>query len=261
MRQRSFPSVFVSHGAPTLALESGPANTFLRGLGSALGTPEAVLCISAHWESDIPVTSLSPEPQTIWDFYGFPEELYRLRYPAPGAPRLAASAAALLRESGVECREHADRGLDHGAWVPLMLMYPDANIPVTQLSVSTRRGPLFHHRLGRILEPLRHSGILILGSGGAVHNLGTVDFGSGAIAPWAAEFDNWLNDRLMRGETGELLDYRTKAPFGPQAHPTEEHFLPLFVAAGAGGSGAGAATLHRSFSFSTLSMAAYAFDS
>lgn len=241
-------------------METGPANAFLRGLGTSLGTPEAILCISAHWESAGPATSLDAEPETIHDFYGFPQELYQIRYAAPGAPQLAADAAALLRESGIECHEDPGRGLDHGAWVPLMLMYPDANIPVTQLSVSTRRGPSFHHQLGRILQPLRRSGILILGSGGAVHNLGAIDFESGEVAPWAVEFDGWLHERLMRGEVDDLLDYRRSAPFGARAHPTEEHFLPLFVALGAGGPGHKASALHRSFSFGTLSMAAYSFE-
>ena len=163
----SLPSVFVSHGAPSLPLEETPARGFLEGLGGELGRPEAVLCVSAHWETAAPALSLAASPETIHDFFGFPEALYRLRYPAPGAPDLARRAAALLGAAGQEASLVEDRGLDHGAWIPLMLMYADAGVPVTQLSVLTGDGPTAHLALGRALAPLRAEGVLILGSGGA----------------------------------------------------------------------------------------------
>lgn len=246
------PSVFVSHGAPTLPMEDIPARRFLEGLGKALGRPEAILCVSAHWETRAPAASLATQPETIYDFYGFPDALYQLRYPAPGAPGLAKRAAELLR--GAELDE--DRGLDHGAWVPLLLMYPEADIPVTQLSVLSMAGPAASLELGRALAPLRDEGVLILASGGAVHNLKEWRANQHRTPDWAGEFDDWLAAQVETGEIESLLDYRQQGPHGARAHPTEEHFLPLFVAMGAGGAGR---ALHRSFAPGGLSMAAFAF--
>lgn len=258
---KALPSVFVSHGAPTLPLEKIPARAFLAGLGRELGRPRAVLCVSAHWESDQPVLSLAEAPETIHDFYGFPQALYELDYPAPGAPELARRTAKLLATAGVEAALVEDRGLDHGAWVPLMLMYPEAEVPVTQLAVQTEHGPAAHLALGRALAPLRQEGVLILGSGGAVHNLGEWRAGDSAVPDWAQAFDDWLVDHIETGDLAALTDYRSQATEGPRAHPTEEHFLPLFVALGAGATtdGAGGRVLHRSFAPGGLSMAAFAF--
>jgi 4,5-DOPA dioxygenase extradiol len=261
----SLPSVFVSHGAPTLPFEEIPARGFLEGLGRDLGRPEAVLCVSAHWETAAPALSLAAAPETIHDFFGFPEPLYQLRYPAPGTPELARRAAALLAETGHGAGPGADqavelseaRGLDHGAWVPLMLMYPEAEIPVTQLSVQTAQGPAAHLALGEALAPLRREGVLVLGSGGAVHNLREWRAGDATVPAWAQAFDDWLAEKVEAGDLDDLAAYRTRHPEGARAHPSEEHYLPLLVAAGAGG-GQGRA-LHRSFANGGLSMAAYAF--
>ncbi len=251
----TLPSVFVSHGAPTLPLEEIPARGFLEGLGRDLGRPEAVLCISAHWETAAPALSLAASPETVHDFFGFPEALYRLRYPAPGAPGLARRAADLLGAAGQEASLDEEHGLDHGAWVPLMLMYGSADVPVTQLSVQTG-GPATHLALGRALAPLREEGILILGSGGAVHNLREWRAGEATVPAWAQAFDDWLAESVEANALDDLVAYRERHPEGARAHPSEEHFLPLFVAAGAGGAGR---VLHRSFAAGGLSMAAYAF--
>jgi 4,5-DOPA dioxygenase extradiol len=255
------PSVFVSHGAPTLPFEEVPARRFLEDLGRALGRPEAVLCVSAHWESARPALSLAEAPETIHDFYGFPAALYELQYPAPGAPELARSAAALLAEAEWDPLLVEGRGLDHGAWSPLLLMYPEATIPVAQLSVLVRGGPADHLALGRALAPLRAEGVLILGSGGAVHNLAEWRGGETGVPDWARAFDDWLAERIEGGAVAELVDYRNRAPSGERAHPTEEHLLPLFAALGAGAAtdGDGGRVLHRSFGPGGLSMAAYAF--
>ena len=255
------PSVLVSHGAPTLILERAPARDFLAGLGATLGRPEAILCVSAHWETAEPAVSTAERPGTIHDFYGFPEALYRLHYPAPGASALARRAAGLLAGAGLGCALDPDRGLDHGAWAPLMLAYPDARVPTTQLSVQPGLGAAHHLALGRALAPLRDEGVLVLASGGATHNLG--EFGRHPIgAPpveYARAFDDWLAEAVEAGRAGDVADYRNRAPHGARNHPSEEHFLPLLVAMGAGGPGAKGRRLHASFTYGVLSMAAFAF--
>lgn len=256
------PAIFVSHGAPTLPLDACPAREFLKELGKSLPRPRAVLAVSAHWETDVPAVNSVTANATIHDFYGFPEALYRMRYPAPGSPELAARTAAVLAAAGYGPAVDSDRGLDHGAWVPLMLMYPDADVPAVQLSIQTPLGPDHHVKLGRALAKLREQDVLVLGSGGYVHNLRTLSRGNiGAPeAPWAREFAEWVGNALAQGDTAGLMDYRRRAPHGAQAHPTEDHFLPLFVAFGAGGKGAKARRLHTSTTFGSLRMDAYSFN-
>jgi 4,5-DOPA dioxygenase extradiol len=255
------PAVFVSHGAPTLLLDPCPAREFLAGLGRELGRPRAVLCISAHWEARNPAVSTAQRPATIHDFYGFPRELEDVTYPAPGDPGLAARAGALLRAAGFEGVTEPDRGLDHGAWVPLALMFPDAATPVAQLSVQTALGPAHHLAVGRALSSLREEGVLVLGSGGATHNLG--EFRGQRIdeepPTHVREFEAWLCAAVERGDVEALAAYRQAAPTPVRIHPTEEHFLPMLVAAGAGG-GRGGRVLHRSFTHGVLSMASFAWD-
>ena len=246
------PTVFISHGAPTLVFEDIPARKFIAGLGEALPRPQSILCVSAHWETEAPAVSGADSPETIHDFYGFPEALYRLRYPAPGSPALAKRVAELIE--GIEI--DAGQGLDHGAWNPLLLAYPNADIPVAQLSIQVAQGPAWHLDLGRKLAPLREEGVLILASGGAVHNLRQFHIDNTTPAEWAIAFDTWLAERIEAGDAPALVDYRRLRPEGKMAHPRDEHFLPLFVAMGAGG-GKGRA-LHRSFAHGSLSMAAFA---
>lgn len=253
---RPLPSLFVSHGAPTLVLEDIPARRFLEGLGQRLPRPRAILCVSAHWETGIPTVSAAAAPETIHDFHGFPEELYRLRYPAPGAPALADRVRALLHAAGLDCLKEEGRGLDHGAWAPLMLIYPAADIPAAQLSVQPGRGPAYHREIGRALAPLREEGVLVLGTGGAVHNLRQFSIDRKRPAAWAVAFDDWLADTVSLGDEAALLAYRKVRPEAALAQPTEEHFLPLFVAMGAG-NGLPGRVLHRSFAHGSLSMAAY----
>jgi 4,5-DOPA dioxygenase extradiol len=253
------PAVFVSHGAPSLALEAGdPTHVFLRGLGEALGTPRGIVCVSAHWEAPSAAITGAAAPATIHDFYGFPEALSKIRYSAPGDPALAARVGALL-----EARIDERRGFDHGAWVPLSLMYPRADVPVIQLSVQSRLDAAHHAALGRALAPLREEGILILGSGGATHDLRRAAFGDGGDAPVPADvraFEGWLVSRVEAGETDELIAWRTRAPHPGTNHPTPEHFLPLFVPLGAAAFGTKGRVLHRAFAYGALSMAAFAWD-
>lgn len=254
------PTVFVSHGAPTLALEDGPARRFLAGLGGTLGRPQGILCVSAHWETAGPTVGVAVAPDTIHDFYGFGEDLARITYPAPGSPDLGRTVSRLLAEAGIPCERDGARGLDHGAWVPLMLMYPEADIPVAQLSIQPAAGAAAHLAMGRALAGLRDEGILVLGSGGAVHNLRQVRFGGGPAADWAETFDAWLDEVLAAGDAETLVHTWTDAPGGRQAHPRDEHLLPLPVALGAAGPEAKGRTLHRGFEHGSLGMAAYAFE-
>ena len=259
MSNRTFPSFFLSHGSPTLALEPSAAGAFWKELGESLARPDAVLCISAHWMTAAPLLGAAERPKTIHDYYGFPEPMYRLSYPAPGAPALAQRAADLLRAAGIEAALDQRYGLDHGAWVPLRSLYPAADMPVAQLSVQPRRDARWHYRLGRALEPLRREGVLVLASGGATHNLRELDWSDGPPPGWATEFDDWLAERLAAGQTEELLDWE-RAPHALRAHPSPEHFLPLFVGLGAAGKGARGERLYRDFTMGGLSMAAYRFS-
>lgn len=255
------PALFVSHGAPTLIGEEIPARDFLAGLGRALARPTAIVVATAHWETDRPALSAAARPETIHDFYGFPEALYRLRYPAPGAPALAEEAVAALARDGIGASVDPDRGFDHGVWSPLLLMYPEADIPVVSLSVQPRRSPAEHIAVGRALASLRERGVLVMGSGGAVHNLGALARGSQGAAPdWATRFDEWLAQAFTDGDVESLANYREVAPHARQAHPRDEHLMPAFVAFGAGGPQARGRRLHRSFAHGSISMAAYAIE-
>lgn len=262
MRNGRQPAIFVSHGSPTLPLERGTAVDFLRGLGNELGRPEAILAVSAHWDTLRPAVSAAREPETIYDFYGFPPELYRLRYPAPGAPKLAERIAGLLEEKGLRTDIDPARGLDHGAWTPLFHMYPQADIPVTQFAIQSRLGPAHHVHLGEALKPLRDEGVLIFASGGATHNLRELSYqrGNPVPQPWVVEFNEWLANAVLSGRRDELVGYRQKAPHAVRNHPTDEHLIPLFVALGAGSTDAAPQRLHTSISSGVISMDAYRFD-
>lgn len=259
------PTLFVSHGAPTLVMDPVPTRDFLKSLGQGLPRPRAVLCVSAHWDTDGPRLGSGPAPHTMYDFYGFPDQLYAMTYPAPGDPDLARDAAGLLGAAGLPAVLDERRGLDHGAWVPLSLMYPEADIPVVQLSISSRRAPAHHLALGRAIAPLRGQGVLIVASGNATHNLREV-FSHGMTEPpvaYARAFADWLTTRIESGaaeDTDALLDYLAQGPFGPRNHPTADHYLPLLVALGAGMAAQGNAPgkrLHDGYTYGVLSMAAY----
>jgi len=255
------PTLFLSHGSPMHSIEAGAAGRAWAALGQALGKPAAVLIASAHWETDVPMVTGSPRPETIHDFGGFPRELYDIRYPAPGAPSLAARAVALLKEVGIAAGIDGCRGLDHGAWVPLKWMYPDADVPVVQLAVQPGRGTAHHVELGRALAPLRDENVLIIGSGHVTHNLR--DWMQQRQRPqpqtYAREFAAWLAQALARGDTDALVRYREVAPGAVRAHPTDEHFLPLFVAWGAAGAGGSVERVVEGLENDVLSMDSYLF--
>jgi 4,5-DOPA dioxygenase extradiol len=257
------PSLFVSHGAPNLLLHNSEAKQFLEGFAARLPKPDAILVASAHFETAAPAVTADMHPTTVHDFNGFEPELYEITYPAPGAPGLANQAAVLLGEAGLSSRPVSGHGFDHGTWVPLSLMYPQADIPVVQLSVQSRLGPEHHARMGEALAPLADEGVLILGSGALTHNLHELFRGGlaadAATPAWVSAFGEWMREHIEAGDTDDLIHYRERAPFGPRNHPTEEHLLPLFVAMGASGRRPGT-RVHTSQEYGVLMMDAYRFD-
>jgi 4,5-DOPA dioxygenase extradiol len=257
------PTLFVSHGAPTLPLTPAPARDFLAGLGERFSKPSAVLVVSAHWETARPTVNAVATNATIHDFFGFPQPLYDLGYAAPGSPALADRVADLLAEAGLPCAIDSSRGLDHGAWVPLLLMYPAADIPVVQLSLQPALGVAHHLALGRALAALRSEGVLVIGSGSFTHDLSEFRTYRDALdAPepaWVSEFANWFDAALHERRTADLIAYRRLAPFAAKNHPTEEHLLPLFTALGAAGDDPAIDRLHASITHGVLRMDVYAF--
>ncbi|MFC7537515.1 DODA-type extradiol aromatic ring-opening family dioxygenase [Sphingomonas sp. GCM10030256] len=249
--------IFLSHGSPMLPFEDHEARAFLRSLGQDKN-PQAILMVSAHWETDIPAVNAVARNSTIHDFHGFPPELYRLRYDAPGSLELADWVRELLETAGFPITIDRERGLDHGAWAPLLLAWPEADIPVVQLSVQPDAGPEHHFRLGCALQPLVNEGVLIIGSGSFTHDLSSWRTHRGQPEPdWVRDFAEWMDKTIAEGRTPDLLAYREKAPNAARNHPTEEHLLPLFVALGAAGEGASSKRLHSSVAHSVLRMDAY----
>ncbi len=231
----ALPTLFLSHGSPMHAVRAGPIGEAWAALAHGLPRPRAIVMASAHWESQVPLVSGSARPQTIHDFGGFPPELYAIEYPAPGAPEIAARAAGLLRDAGITAGIDGCRGLDHGAWVPLLHMFPRHDIPVVQVSLQPDRGTAHHVALGRALRPLAREGVLLVGSGHATHNLR--DWmrhrDDGTPLPYVEAFTRWLAEHVAAHDVDALVGYRDAAPGAARAHPTEEHYLPLLVALGA----------------------------
>lgn len=249
--------VFVSHGSPLLMLAPGAVGRAWEALFASAPRPRAILAVSAHWMTRSPAVSAAPEPETIHDFYGFPDALYDIRYEPPGAVDLAREVQALVPGIAVDPR----RGLDHGAWVPLRSMAPAADIPVAQFAILPGRSAEEHYRLGQRLQPLAATGVLVLASGGATHNLRDLvrDAPAGAALPYVAGFRDWLASALERGDTDALLAWREQAPHALRAHPSDDHLLPLFVALGAAGAGAKAETAYRGYDSAALAMDAWRF--
>ena len=258
------PTLFISHGSPMLAVVDSAARRFLAQLGPKLPAPTAVAVISAHYDAAPTEVTAAERPETIHDFGGFPDELYRLRYPAPGSPALAREIVALLEAAGHPAQLAPTRGLDHGAWIPLSLMLPKANVPVLQISINSRRTPEEHFVLGRVLRSLRDAGTLILGSGGATHNLALYAHARGrdddsAPPEWVEAFNEWTAGAVAARRFDDLFRYAERAPFAMQNHPTAEHYLPLFVTLGAAHDDEPGVRIHSSYDRGLLSLDAYAF--
>jgi 4,5-DOPA dioxygenase extradiol len=292
----TLPSLFISHGSPMIALEPREAGAFLQRLGPAIdatfGRPRAIVALSAHslaptlpspgrpkaaalplggWarsdqgQTSSPVLIAGARHEAIYDFGGFPDELYTLRYDAPGAPALADDVQRLLANAGIAAHRVDDGGLDHGIWTPLRYIYPDADVPVLPLAWVPSQSPAQQFALGQALAPLRRDGVLVMGSGSITHNLRRVFANGGRTPadapeiPESAAFRRWLAEHAAALDWDALFDYRRQAPHAADMHPTDEHLLPWFTAAGAGGRDAVPLRLHASLTFGSLGMDTYAF--
>jgi 4,5-DOPA dioxygenase extradiol len=239
----TMPALFVSHGAPNMVISDLPARQFMEHLGDTVGTPKAIIIVSAHFETPGVAVVSDPKPEMIYDFGGFEPVLYSMQYPAPGDPALALKVFTLLENAGFEPREVAKRGYDHGAWTPLKLAFPKADIPVVQVSIDPSRDARYHFALGKALAPLREEGVLVIGSGHITHNLraffmrGRDPNLDSNIGGWVDAFIEWMRDKAEAGDVEALLDWERQAPFAAENHPEAEHLMPFFVALGAGAGG------------------------
>jgi 4,5-DOPA dioxygenase extradiol len=266
----TLPSIFVSHGSPMIALEPGDAGAFMKRLGPAIdatfGRPKAIVSVSAHTASRMPVVLAGAQHHAIYDFGGFDPRLQQMRYDAPGDPRLAARMLALLEGAGIAARSVPEGGLDHGAWTALRFIYPDADIPVVPLAFVPTDAPDKQFALGAALRPLAEDGVLVLGSGSITHNLRRI-FRGGSLhpdqaqpeEPESAAFRGWIADRAAARDWDALFAYRSEAPYAVEMHPTDEHLLPWYVAAGAGGRADAPVRIHDGVTMGSLGMDAYAF--
>ncbi len=258
---QSLPTLFLSHGAPTMAIDPGPTGAMFAQLGQRLARPRAIVIVSAHHMTASPEVGTAIRPETVYDFSGFPPALYQIKYPATGAAEVGEHIARLLREAGIDVGVNPNRGLDHGAWVPLRHMYPDAAIPVVPLSIQPRMNAHHHFAVGRAIATLREQGILVIGSGNLTHNLRDIqrwerDAGT---TPYVTAFQSWFAERLAARDIDALLDWAAAAPHAQRAHPTDDHLLPIFVALGASGASTRALRLHDDVTYGVLAMDAFAF--
>jgi 4,5-DOPA dioxygenase extradiol len=267
MSKSALPPIFLSHGSPMIAIEPGEAGAFMQRLGPAIdatfGRPKAILAISAHTTARAPLLLGAAQHETIHDFGGFPQALFEIRYDAPGAPAVAARAEALLREHGVAVQRLDAGGLDHGIWTALRHVYPNADVPIVPLAWVPSEAPARLFAMGEALAALSGEGVLVLGSGSITHNL-RLFFGGRPAAdapemPESAAFRGWLAEHAAARDWPALFDYRARAPHAAFMHPSDEHLLPWFVAAGAGGREARPLRIHDGVSMACLGMDAYAF--
>ena len=254
----TLPSIFLSHGAPDLPFSPIAARDFTRDLGRRYPGLRGIVIVSAHWEAARPTIGTAAQPGTVHDFGGFDRKLYQLRYPAATAPAVISALSDALTAAGIAHDTDPRRGYDHGVWVPLSLMYPQADIPVVQVSLPSRGGPALQTRVGHALASLREQGILLIGSGSITHNLRELDWHAGpeSVEPWARDFRDWMIDKLAANDEAALHDYRQQAPNAVRSHPSDEHLLPLYFARGAGGE---FRVAHKGFTMGALGMDIYRF--
>jgi 4,5-DOPA dioxygenase extradiol len=251
------PSLFISHGAPSIAIEHDDFTRAVASFGKSLSGARAIAVVSAHWQARSVRVNAVAHPETIYDFGGFSEELYKIRYEAPGDPALAREISALLGNAPLE----ESRGWDHGLWVPLRILLPDANIPIVEIAQPNPTTPAELLRIGQALAPLRDRGVVIAGSGGIVHNLRAIHLAdkNALVDDWAKQFDDWFATHLASRDFDTLTRYRDLAPHANLAVPTPEHFEALFVTLGASRETDRLTTIHEGFNYSNLSMRTFAY--
>lgn len=254
------PAYFFAHGAPSIVLEDNDYTRLLKEFKDHSPKPKAIVLFSAHWEEAVQTVGAAATYDTIYDFGGFQDELYQMTYPAHSDRGLAEQIQSLFTKQGVNSVRDEQRGLDHGAWAVLKLLYPDADIPVIALSVDRDLPNEQQYEIGKALAELRGQDVLIIGSGGTVHNLRKLNWRSGGIDGWAEQFDNWIQSKVEAWDTEALFQYDELAPYAELAVPTNEHFIPLLLAMGAGDTGRSAKLLHRSYQYGNLSLSCWQFN-
>ena len=254
------PSYFFAHGAPSIVLEHNEYTAFIKNFAASIPTPKAIVLFSAHWEQSMQAISAVDTYSTIYDFSGFQDELYQMTYPAKGERSLSEQIHSLFAEHGIQSVLDEDRGLDHGAWAVLKLIYPEIDIPVIALSVNRYLTNEHQYQIGKALSELRKQNVLIIGSGGSVHNLQRLKWQNEGIDTWAVSFDSWLQNKLETWDLNALFNYRKLAPYAQEAVPTNEHFIPLLLAMGAGDKNRQAKLLHQSYQYGNLSLSCWQFN-
>ncbi len=254
--------LFVPHGAPTFALNPGAAGAAMSAITQKLPPPRAIVVVSPHWDTRIPTVGTATQLETIHDFYGFPQELYQMQYRATGCPEVAKEVVLALQAAGFEVNQDSEHGLDHGAWQPLRQMFPDADIPIVPLSMQMQGGPAHAYQIGQALSTLTDKNIWVIASGNITHNLRDWQVAastSGQTPSYVHSFADWVEDKLKTHDVQALLNYRQLSADGRQAHPSEDHLLPLFVALGAAGHAAQPEAFYRGVSDYVIAMDGYAF--
>lgn len=260
------PTLFISHGGPNIVIDESEARAFLQGLSAHAPRPKAIVVMSAHFETGGVTVVTDPNPEMIYDFRGFAPELYSMVYPAPGQPELAERIFALLKQAGLAPSRSEKRGYDHGTWTPLLLAWPQADIPVVQVSIDPDRDARWHHAVGRALAPLREEGVLLIGSGHITHNLreiiplmrgGTLT--NPDLPRQVGAFVDWFADRLAARDLEALFDWKRRSPYPAENHPTDEHLMPIFFALGAAGDQAVAERIHQSRPWGLFAYDSYRF--
>ncbi len=257
MQQKLSPVLFVGHGSPMNAIEENPFTQKWEELGRELPRPDVILCVSAHWYTDGSRTTDSEAPRMIYDMYGFPEALYRVVYGAPGSPHFARLTADLVSS---EVKIDNNWGFDHGAWSVLHRMFPDADIPVFQLSVDRRADAQTWFQIGQDLRPLRKEGVLILGSGNVVHNLARINWEMAGGYPWAEEFDSYIKENILAGDFDNVVHYERAGEFSRLAFYTPDHYAPLLYALGAVEEGDSVSVFNDACMMGSMSMTGYLFQ-
>ncbi|MWC27092.1 dioxygenase family protein [Paenibacillus sp. MMS18-CY102] len=248
------PALFIGHGSPMMAIEDNECGLFLSSYGATIGRPKAIVIFTAHWETDVLTISSTEGPyDTIYDFGGFPRELFEKTYPAPGSPSLAEDVGRRLSEHGIPVQYDQKRGLDHGSWVVLSRLFPDADIPVVQVSVQPFQTAEYQYRVGEALRGIGEEDVLLIGSGATVHNFQQLRWGGGEPEQWAIDFDDWLVDHMAKRDLEALFHYDTQAPNGRLAVPRPEHFVPMYIAYGSGDPDRQPEIIHRSYEMGSLS--------